>query len=105
MRVTAVMERGWIGKFAEGTEGGMWHWTLTGPASQTLDVADGSSVFFDVDEVAAPGEYLVTVQRLDTNGGILGDAQSSAPFKIEEGVKPTVDIEIAGTVNVTISAQ
>jgi hypothetical protein len=104
MRAMAVMERGWIGKFDEGTVGGKWHWTLTGPAPQAQDTDDGSRVFFDIDEKANPGEYLISVQRLDVNGLPLGDSQSSAPFVVEPGVKPQVDIEIAGTVTVTISA-
>lgn len=104
MRATAVMERGWIGKFPDGTVGGKWHWTLTGPVPQTQDTDDGSSVVFDIDETTGAGEYLISVQRLDVDGAPLGDSQSSAPFVIEPGVKPQVEIEIAGTVTVTISA-
>ena len=103
MLVTAVQERGWMGQFPEGTLGGKWHWTLTGPAPQTQDMDDGGGVQFQVDEVASPGEYLITVQRLDVNGAPLGDSQSSSPFTIKEDVVPLVDVEIAGPVTVTIA--
>jgi len=104
MIVTAVQERGWIGKFAEGTVGGVWHWSLTGPAPASLDQEDGGAAVFQVDEVAFPGEYIVTVQRLDSNGGPLGDSQSSQPFTIAaDGPAATVDIEIAGLVAVTVT--
>jgi hypothetical protein len=105
MNIAAVQERGWIGKFAEGTEAGVWRWSLLGPAPQVKEEADGAGTTFSVDEsvIENRGEYTISVQRLDVNGAPLGDSQSSPPFVIAVEVQPQIDIEIAGVVTVTIT--
>lgn len=108
MRVTAVQERGWIGQFPESTVAGVWRWSLLGPAPQSTEEDTGSSASFIVDESveANRGEYSVSVQRLDASGNPLGDSQVSAPFVITGDVPPVlIDIEIAGTVSVTITKE
>lgn len=108
MRITAVQERGWIGQFPEGTVPGKWRWSLLGPVPQTVEEDTGGAASFVIDETQPGnlGEYSVSVQRLDAAGGPLGDSQSSAPFVISGDVPPPmIDIEIAGTVSVTIAKE
>jgi len=103
MLATAVQERGYINKFPVSRTPGAWHWSLTGPAPQSIDLEDGGGVQFEIDEIANPGEYIVTVQRVDLAGSPMGDFYSSQAFTISQDVEATVDVEVAGPVTVTIS--
>ena len=102
LTVTATQIRGNIQQYPEGTIAGQWRWSLVGPAPQSQDTDSGGPVTFEIDEVANPGEYMVQSQRLDDAGGMLGPTKTSAPFTISAA--PTVDIEVAGDVTVSVSS-
>src|SRR5580765_3941936 len=105
MRIDATQERGWVAQFPDTTVAGKWRWSLLGPAPQKIEEDTGAGVRFDVDESVAAnrGNYAVSLQRLDSTGGSLGDSQVSSIFVIDVQPPVFVDIEIAGPVTVGVS--